>query len=171
MQYWRFIKRIHTTYKGIVARLTELSGLTDEAWHMHGRPFSTFNQQNSGKRWKPIELMIEACDLYEEAAPGAGVSLAFEFYQMVKAKYCRVEKVSQRDVTNEVIKESAEAAQAINCKDFNEMNQFDLDHAKTQFSEAIAANQKALDAIAEVEKRRAQNHQEYHPRHNYAPVN
>jgi hypothetical protein len=171
MQYWRFIKRIHQTYKGIVGQLAALTGLSEEAWHMHGRPFSTFNQQNSGKRWKPIELMLEACDLYEEAAPGAGVTLAFEFYQAVKAKHCRVEKIDQRKLTNDLIKESAEATQAINCKDFNEMNQFDLDHAKTQFSEAIAANQSALDSINEVEKKRSQNQQEFMPRHNYAPVN
>lgn len=170
MQYWSFIKKIHVAYKGIVGNLARLTGLSEEWWNSHGRPASTFNQHNTGKKWQPIEVMAEACDLYEEAAAGAGVALAFEFYQAVKAKYCRRATVDQREITNGLIKESGEAAAAVNCKDFNEMSGDDLEHAKTQIKEAMEANQKALDSIAEVEKRRGQK-REIESRYIYGSVN
>lgn len=170
MHYHKAIKKVHSVFKGIVSHLAELTGTSEEWWRSHGRPPSTFNQQNSGKAWSNIEKYLEGIALYEEAAKGAGVMLSAEIHQMIRCRYTDCGRIDQRALVNAVIKESSEAAAAANKKDFNEMTPEELQTAHDEAIEARDAHQKNLDAIDEIMRTRSEK-RDIESRYIYSGVN
>lgn len=144
---WKVIKTVHEAYRGISSRLAELTGTSPEWWRSHGRAPSTFNEQNTGKKWQPVEDYVKAIDLYEEAFGGAGIMLSEEINQMIRCRYSRCEKVAQAALVNSMIKESSEAVLEVNKRPFEQMNTMELETARNEVAQALEASKRALDVL------------------------
>lgn len=146
--YWQSIKRVHDAFKGITARLGELTDTGYQIWQARGIAPSTFNQESYGKKTAQIENYLELIDLYEQADKGAGVMLSEEITALVCHKYgVKCFDVEQRDLVNDATTEAAEAVVKLNSKDFSKMSLNDLEETRVEVAQAAQKFKEALSIL------------------------
>jgi hypothetical protein len=146
--YYKIIKKIHTTFKGIVSRLAELTETSEEWWNSHGRAPSTFNAHGTGKKCRQVEEILELAGLYEQAAKGAGVMLMDELALLVRSQHCSdVPRIDGRKMANDLLKESTEAVLVLNCDDLQGKSLPELEEIRRELSESTAAHKASLEHL------------------------
>jgi hypothetical protein len=145
---WKAIKTVHTHFKGIAGRLAELTGTTAEWWNSHGRPPSTFSEQNTGKKWKPLEDYAEAIGLYEQANKGAGLMLHDQLGVMFAAAYSQdCPQINGQEIANKLMKEFSEACTKINT-DLHGKNLAELEEIQREMVESQEEHRKHIEDLA-----------------------
>lgn len=128
--------------------MAELTGTTAEWWRSHGRPPSTFNEQNTGKKWQPIEVFIEAIGLYEQAEKGSGVMLAEQLALAIRAQYCSdVPDIDAAQMANRILKEASEAVVKLNCGQLSERNLVELAEIREELAQSLHAHKSGLEDL------------------------
>jgi len=115
----QIIKKVLEKYRGLAARLAEITELSAEWWSSHGRVPRSINPMSSGNKLAQVEDYYQLIALYETAAKGAGVMLSEEIAADIRFKYLPQDSGDEQSLKRSILREATEVVLEMDSCDFD----------------------------------------------------
>lgn len=154
MFVYEIIRQVQDANRGICERIAERTLKAKQWWNSHAHELSSLNPLSHGKK-SPADHYVDYCQLYEDAAPGAGLMLSELIADELRSRFTLTNPVlSQRQIRQDVLKEATEALHALDDIDFEEATLNKLNAIRIEVQQMVDKGMQTVGSLTTLIKQR-----------------